>query len=54
MTLGPGLGLQDLKRTTKMKRGMVVTTMDTMEVHTVVREKRRGPILISMPSLSGK
>ena len=37
-----------------MKRGMVVMTMDTLEVHTVVMEKRSGPMLTSVPTLSRK
>ena len=37
-----------------MKRGMVVMTMDTVEVHSVVMEKRSGPMLTSVPSLSEK
>ena len=37
-----------------MKRGMAVMTMDTVDVHSVVSEKRSGPMLTSMPSLSGK
>jgi len=37
-----------------MKRGMVVMTMDTVDVHTVVNEKRSGPMLTSVPNLSGE
>ena len=53
-TRGPGLGLQDRKRRTKRKTGMVVITMDTVDVHTVVMEKRSGPMLTSVPTLSGE
>ena len=35
-----------------MKRGMVVMTMDAVDVHSVVIEKRSGPMFTSIPSLS--
>ena len=48
------MGLYDLKSATKMRMGMVVMTMDTVEVHRVVMEKRMKPIFTSMPTASVK